>query len=151
MKNIIRNGSIAGLVMGISLFIGGAILARIFYGPQMAPEGKFKASQMNPFYFIWTKLMIGIIFGIIFTFLYEKLPLVKRISSIRKGLKYAFFFWLIISLWNLSHPVMYETFDFQNNIFWLLYTLCGFAGYGLTIGFLYKKQMKHTITEIKYG
>jgi hypothetical protein len=77
MKNILKNGSIAGLVMGISLFIGGAILARIVYGPQMAPEGKFKTDQMNPFYFIWTKFIIGIIFGILFTFIYEKLPLVK--------------------------------------------------------------------------
>jgi len=141
MKSIIKNGSISGLVMGVSLFIGGAILARLVYGPQMAPEGKFKASQMNPFYFIWTKLVIGVIFGILFTFLYEKLPLVKKISTVFQGLQYAFFFWLVISLWNLSHPILYESFDFQNRIFWLLYTLCGFIGFGCTLGLLYKKQI----------
>ncbi|RMG81527.1 MAG: hypothetical protein D6707_04695 [Bacteroidetes bacterium] len=140
MKSILKNGSISGLVMGISLFIGGAILARLVYGPQMAPEGKFEASQMNPFYFIWTKLVIGLIFGIIFTFVYEKLPLVKKISGVFQGVKYSFFFWLIISLWNISHPVVYESFDFQNETFWLLYTLCGFICFGGTLGFLYKRQ-----------
>jgi len=141
MKNILKNGTIAGLAMGVSLFIGGAILARIVYGSQMAPEGKFKTSQMNPFYFVWTKLVIGVIFGILFTFIYERLPLFKKISSIGQGLKYAFFFWLVISLWNLSHPIIYESFDFQNRIFWLLYTLCGFIGFGGTLGLLYKKQI----------
>lgn len=140
MKNILKNGSIAGLVMGIALFIGGAILARLVYGPQMAPAGKFKASQMNPFHFIWTKLVIGLIFGILFTFVYERLPLVKKISGVFQGLKYAFCFWLIISLWNLSHPIVYESFELRKSIFWLLYTLCGFIALGGMLGFLYKKQ-----------
>ncbi|PJA96305.1 MAG: hypothetical protein CO129_07290 [Ignavibacteriales bacterium CG_4_9_14_3_um_filter_34_10] len=141
MKSIIKNGSIAGLVMGVSLFIGGAILSRIVYGPQMAPEGKFEDSQMNPFYFIWTKLLIGVIFGILFTFVYEKLPLVKKISSTLQGIKYVFIFWIVISLWNLSHPIIYESINYKNQIFWLLYTLCGFLGFGFTLGLLYKKQV----------
>ena len=52
MKRIIKFGIYSGIAMWISLFIGGAILARIFYGPDMAPEGKFDESQMNAFYFI---------------------------------------------------------------------------------------------------
>lgn len=49
--------------MGASLFIGGATLSRIIYGPQFAPPGKFAPEQINAFYFIWTKLLIGLFFG----------------------------------------------------------------------------------------
>ena len=90
IRKIIIAGTIAGLIMGIALFIAGAVLARIVYGPQMAPPGKFETSQLNPFYFFWTKLLIGIFFGILFTFFYEKLPLVARVKNPIQGLKYAF-------------------------------------------------------------
>lgn len=73
IRKIVIVGIIAGLIMGITLFISGAILAKIIYGPQMAPAGKFEPSQLNPFYFIWTKLVIGIFFGILFTFIKEYL------------------------------------------------------------------------------
>ena len=53
IRQIIVVGIIAGLIMGIILFISGGILARIVYGPEMAPSGKFEPSQLNPFYFIW--------------------------------------------------------------------------------------------------
>ena len=59
MKKIIADGTISGLSMGAFLFIGGAILSRIIYGPQFAPPGKFEPEQINAFYFIWTKLLIG--------------------------------------------------------------------------------------------
>jgi len=59
-------GVLAGIVFGMALFICGAITARIVYGAQMAPEGKFDESQMNAFYFFWTKIVIGIFFGILF-------------------------------------------------------------------------------------
>jgi len=72
---------------------------------------------MNPFYFIWTKLLIGVIFGILFTFVYEKLPLVKKISSTLQGIKYVFIFWIVISLWNLSHPIIYESINYKNQNF----------------------------------
>ena len=67
MKRTIKFGIYSGIAMWISLFIAGALLARITYGPEMAPEGKFEESQMNAFYFIWTKFAIGIFFGILFT------------------------------------------------------------------------------------
>ena len=121
IRKILMAGTVSGLTMGITLFISGAILARIIYGPQMAPSGKFEPSQLNPFYFIWTKLVIGIFFGILFTFVYEKLPLSNRIKSPIQGLKFAFFFWLVISLWNLSHPLLYESIDYSNQLFWLIY------------------------------
>lgn len=142
MKRILKIGIISGLTMGVSLFIGGAISARIFYGPAMAPEGKFEADKINPVYFIWTKLLIGVIFGILFTYVYEKLPLARRITGMLQGIKYAFVFWLVISLWNLSHPLLYESFDYRNQFFWLIYTLCGFLGFGFSIGGLYKKGKK---------
>lgn len=146
MKKIIKFGISSGLVMGITLFIGGVILARIIYGPQMAPDGKFDESQMNAFYFIWTKLVIGIFFGILFTIICEVLSLSKRMTGALNGLKYSFFFWLVISLWNLSHPLLYETMNYTDQTFWLLYTLFGYIGLGLTLGILYKKSnYKHKI------
>jgi hypothetical protein len=66
-KKILITGTVSGLVMGITLFIAGAIFSRIIYGPQFAPPGKFEPEQLNAFYFIWTKLLIGFFFGIMFT------------------------------------------------------------------------------------
>jgi len=106
----------------------------------MAPEGKFDESQMNAFYFLWTKIVIGIFFGVLFLFFYEKLPLLKRIEGILNGLKYGFFFWFIISLWNLSHPFLYESIWSKDQLFWLLYTLWGFLAFGGTTGYLYRKS-----------
>lgn len=142
LKKIVIFGLLSGLVFGIVLFIGGAITAWFVYGPQMAPEGKFDQEQMNPFYFIWTKLVIGVFFGILFLFVYERLPLSKRISSMSSGLKYGFLFWLVISLWNLSHPFMYESIMNSDRVFWLLYTLWGFLAYGGAIGYLYRRKSK---------
>ena len=143
-KKLILVGAITGLIMGIALFITGAIASQIVYGPQMAPEGKFQPEQMNPGYFIWTKLAIGVIFGVFFILLYETLPLSKRIESIWGGLKYAFVLWFVISLWNFSHPLVYnlDTINWQDKIFWLIYTLGGFLGYGLAIGFAYKRHAR---------
>ncbi len=146
IKKIITTGIISGLIMGITLFIAGAIFSRIIYGPEMAPSGKFEPSQLNPFYFIWTKLVIGIFFGILFTFIYEKLPLLNRIKGPIQGIKYAFIFWLMISLWNLSHPLMYESINYSNQLFWLLYTLFGFLSFGYVLGFKYKRLEKKKVT-----
>lgn len=139
-KKILITGAVSGLAMWISLFIAGAIFARITYGAEMVPEGKFDESQINAFYFIWTKLAIGIFFGILFTTLCELSSLSKKIIGPLKGLKYAFVFWLVMSLWNLSHPLVYGPIDWADQLFWLIYTLFGFLGFGLTLGFLYKKQ-----------
>ena len=141
-KRIVIIGLISGLVFGIVLFIGGAITSRIVYGPQMAPEGKFDAEQLNAFYFIWTKLVIGIFFGIYFLFMYEKLPITRRINNVSKGILYGFSFWLVISLWNLSHPVTYESTMNRDQLFWLLYTLWGFLAYGGSLGYFYKRENK---------
>ncbi|OQX84047.1 hypothetical protein B6D60_09800, partial [candidate division KSB1 bacterium 4484_87] len=89
-KQIIINGLISGLIMGITLFIAGAIFSRIIYGPQFAPSGKFEPEQLNAWYFIWTKLLIGAFFGLLFAVLYEILPLAKRLTSGWKGAQYSF-------------------------------------------------------------
>jgi len=143
-KKIVTIGLISGLVFGIVLFIGGAITARIVYGVQMTPEGKFEQGQMNAFYFIWTKLVIGVFFGIFFLFMYEKLPLNKRINTISKGVLYGFLLWLVISLWNLSHPVTYDSTMNKDQLFWLIYTLWGFLAYGGALGYFYKRLNKST-------
>ena len=75
LKRIILRGIPAGLTMGISLFIVGAVAARLVYGPQFVPEGKFEPEQINAWYFLWTKLVFGLFFGLVFTALYEALPL----------------------------------------------------------------------------
>ena len=140
IKKILTAGIISGLAMGIVLFIAGAIFSRIIYGPQFAPPGKFEAEQLNPFYFIWTKLLIGVFFGILFTFIYEGLPLTKRLKSRLNGLKYGFIFWLIISLWDISHPLVYGSGITQDRLFWIVYTLFGFLTFGYVLGLIYKRR-----------
>ena len=138
-KQIIINGLISGLIMGITLFIAGAIFSRIIYGPQFAPSGKFEPEQLNAWYFIWTKLLIGAFFGLLFAVLYEILPLAKRLTSGWKGAQYSFLFWLTITLWNVSHPLIYGSFNSKNEFFWLLYSLSGFLVFGYMLGRFYEK------------
>jgi hypothetical protein len=140
IRNIIVTGTISGILMGISLFIGGAVLARIIYGPQFVPPDKFEPEQINAFYFFWTKIVIGWFFGLLFTFVYEMLPLSKRITGIFQGLKYGFIFWLILALWGLSHPLIYGPLEINDQVFWLLYELCGFVGFGASFGFIYGRR-----------
>jgi hypothetical protein len=131
--------------MGFALFVGGAILSRIIYGPQFAPPGKFKPEQMNPFYFIWTKLLIGWFFGILFTFIYESLPLRNKIAGAVEGLKYGFCFWLLIALWGLSHPLVYGPINIKDQVFWLLYQLVGYLAFGAAVGYIYKKRIRTAV------
>jgi len=138
-RDILTIGLLSGLFMGTALFIGGAVFSRIIYGPQFAPSGKFEPEQLNAWYFIWTKLLIGMFFGLLFTILYEGLPLLKRVRSGLEGLFYGFLFWLAVSLWNISHPVIYGTINSKNQLFWLIYSLCGFLAYGYMLGRLYKR------------
>jgi len=142
IKKAVVTGVLAGLVMGLSLFIVGAVASRVVYGPQMAPEGKFQPEQLNAWYFIWTKLVMGVFFGVLFTLLYEALPLARRVSSVLGGLTYAFWLWVVVYLWGLSHPLMYETLDVRNQVFWSIYTLGGFMGYGLALGQAYKRHAR---------
>ena len=139
MKKILIKGLISGLVMGIGLFITGAVASRIIYGPQMVPDGKFEPNQINAFYFIWTKLAIGGFFGIVFTWLYSKFLVLTTKSGVLYGLLFSFSLWLIISLWSISHPLVYESIATKDQLFWNIYTLGGFLFYGLTIGGIFKK------------
>ncbi|MGK9369929.1 hypothetical protein ACSSWA_13615 [Melioribacter sp. Ez-97] len=141
-KRILVCGISSGIVMGIMLFIGGAIVSRVVYGPEFAPPGKFKPEQLNPFYFIWTKIVIGIFFGLLFAFVYEKLPLSGRFRSSLQGVLYGAGFWLIISLWDISHPLVYGSAFGRDRIFWLIYTFIGFVALGFSFGFYYKRQSK---------
>jgi len=138
-KKILITGTVSGLVMGITLFIAGAIFSRIIYGPQFGPPGKFEPEQLNAFYFIWTKLLIGLFFGIMFTLLYEKFPLSRRIKGSLQGVKYSFIFWLVFTLWDISHPFTYGSIYNNDQLFWIVYSLCGFLAFGFTIGIFYKK------------
>jgi hypothetical protein len=140
LKKIAVTGTVSGLTMGVFLFVGGAILSRIIYGPQFAPPGKFKAEQINAFYFIWTKLLIGWFFGLLFTFVYEMLPVRTKMNGILHGLEYGFVFWLVMSLWNISHPLVYGTVNIPDQTFWLLYQLVGYLALGAALGYIYKKR-----------
>ena len=140
IKKSIVAGIVSGLVMGIVLFIAGAVFSRIIYGPQFAPPGKFEPEQLNAWYFIWTKLVIGMFFGVFFTLLYEGLPISKRIAGGLAGLKYGFLLWLAISLWNISHPLVYGSINNRDQLFWLVYSLWGFLAFGYTAGLFYKRS-----------
>ncbi len=142
LKKTVLAGTVSGLTMGFFLFVGGAIRSRIIYGPEFAPPGKFKPEQINAFYFIWTKLLIGWFFGLLFTFAYELLPLRTRLGGILHGLTYGFIFWVVMSLWNVSHPLIYGTVDVPDQIFWLLYQLIGYLAFGGTLGFIYKQRAR---------
>ena len=141
VSRVVALGVAAGVVMALALFITGAIAARLVYGPQMVPEGKFTADQVSAGYFLWTKLLIGVFFGVVLSALYEMLPLAKRIAGIRDGLLYAFLLWVVVYLWGLSHPFVYEmhwSID-KNQVFWMVYTLGGYLGFGLAFGGLRKR------------
>ncbi|MDI6807556.1 MAG: hypothetical protein QME66_01055 [Candidatus Eisenbacteria bacterium] len=134
LRRALLIGLVAGLVMGFALFLTGAMASRVVYGPQLAPEGKFEPEKLNAWYFLWTKLVIGAVFGMLVAVFYGKLPLSTRIQGGLSGAKYAFGLWVIVSVWSLSHRVAYETLETQNQIFWLLYTLGGFLGLGFGFG-----------------
>jgi hypothetical protein len=139
LSRILFTGTIAGLVMGIALFLTGAIAAFFVYGPQMAPEGKFEPSQMNPAYFIWTKLLIGWFFGLLFTLIYVKIHALLPLKGFSRALMFALSLWFVLSVWGISHPLVYETIATRNQLFWNVYTLGGFLGYGAALGFLVRK------------
>jgi len=141
IRKIFTTGIISGLIMGITLFIAGAVFSRIIYGPQFAPPGKFEPEQMNAFYFVWTKLLIGIFFGVVFTLLYEKLPLARRIKGPLQGIKYSFLFWFVLTLWDISHPFTYGSIYNKDQLFWLIYSFCGFISFGYVTGLFYKKYI----------
>ena len=142
VKKVLLAGLISGLIMGIALFLSGAIASRIVYGSQMVPEGKFEPDQINAFYFFWTKLVIGAFFGIIFTSIFSRLVRYMNFVGILKGLLFGFLLWLIISLWGISHPLMYESIATKDQLFWNIYTLGGFLAYGAIVGFIFKKWIK---------
>jgi len=144
MKRTLWIGLVAGLAMGLALFLTGAIASRVVYGAQMAPEGKFEPSQLNPIYFVWTKLLIGAVFGVIIAAFYERLPLALRIEGARSGMKYAFGLWIVVSVWGLTHRVAYETLEPRNQVFWLIYTLGGYLGFGYVFGALSKRWRRRT-------
>lgn len=142
IKKVAIDGTIAGLAMGCFLFIGGAVLSRIVYGPQFAPPGKFKPEQLNAFYFVWTKLLIGWIFGILFAAAYELLPLSKKFAGAIHGMRYSFSFWLLMTLWSLSHPLLYGSVNVPDQTFWILYQLIGFLAFGAVLGHLYRRRAR---------
>ena len=139
-RRAVRVGLIAGLAMGLSLFVVGAVASRLVYGPQFAPPGKFEPSQLNPWYFMWTKALIGAFFGVLLTVLYELLPMARRIATVRGGLVYAACLWLVVYLWGLSHPLIYGTVSARDELFWLVYSLGGFLGFGAALGTLYRRR-----------
>jgi hypothetical protein len=142
IRRLLITGIVSGLFMGVILFIAGAVFSRLIYGPQMAPSGKFDPEELNAWYFIWTKLVIGVFFGLVLTIIYDKLPLQNKFKSGLAGLKYGFVFWLAMSLWNISHPLIYGSFESQDRLFWLVYSLFGFLALGYGMGWFYRRYSK---------
>ncbi len=132
-------GGIAGSLMGLVLFVVGAAASRAIYGPQFAPAGKFEPSQINPFYFFWTKLVIGSVFGLLLSLIYARMPLASRLVTARRGLKYGFILWFVVWSWNISHPLVYGSVGGKDQLFWLIYSLFGFLGLGAALGLVRKR------------
>jgi hypothetical protein len=139
LRNEAVAGGIAGLIMGLVLFAIGAVASRVIYGPQFAPDGKFEPSQINPLYFFWTKLVIGGAFGLLLSFIYARMPLARRLITVRDGVKYGFLLWLVVWIWNVSHPLVYGSIGGRDELFWLIYSLFGFLGFGGALGFMRKR------------
>lgn len=139
LRTEVLAGGIAGTLMGLVLFAGGAVASRLIYGPQFAPDGKFEPSQINPFYFLWTKLLIGAVFGVLLSMIYANMPLSSRLVTARRGLKYGFLAWLVIWLWNISHPLVYGSIGGRDQLFWLVYSLFGFLGLGGALGLVRRR------------
>lgn len=153
-RKMIVVGIVSGLVMGITLFIVGAIASRLVYGPQMAPEGKFQPEQLNAWYFIWTKIVIGVFFGLVFTFIYAKVQTILPLKGVLRGLLFALFLWLVISLWSISHPFTYDfatAFATRDQLFWHIYSLGGFLGYGATVGIMGRGSDRSEDTTTEQG
>lgn len=83
--------------------------------------------------------------GILFSVAYELLPLRTRLTGAFQGLKYGFGFWLLTSLWNLSHPLVYGSVDVPDQVFWILYQLVGFLGLGAAAGYTSKKRTRREL------
>lgn len=62
-----------------------------------------------------------------------------------EGLKYGFGFWLLTTLWNLSHPLVYGSVNIPDQIFWILYQLVGFLGLGATLGYVSKRRVRNDL------
>ena len=139
LRNEAVAGGIAGSLMGLVLFVVGAVASRAIYGPQFAPDGKFEPSQINAFYFLWTKLVIGGAFGLLLSLIYAKMPLASRLVTVRRGFKYGFLMWFVVWLWNVSHPLVYGSVGGKDQLFWLIYSLFGFLGLGAALGLMRKR------------
>jgi hypothetical protein len=139
LRKEVAAGGVAGVIMGLVLFVVGAIASRVIYGPQFAPDGKFEPSQINPFYFFWTKLAIGGAFGILLSLIYAGMPLSSRLATMRRGVKYGFLAWFVIWLWNISHRLVYGSVGGRDQLFWLIYSLFGFLALGAGLGFMRKR------------
>ncbi|MFH1314456.1 MAG: hypothetical protein ABIJ00_14700 [Candidatus Eisenbacteria bacterium] len=139
LRNEAIAGVVAGLLMGLALFVGGAIASRIIYGPQFAPDGKFEPSELNPLYFLWTKLAIGGVLGLMLSLIYASMPLTKRLDTVVGGLKHGFLLWFVIWLWKISHPLVYGPIGGRDQLFWLVYSLSGFLGLGAAFGLMRKR------------
>jgi hypothetical protein len=86
--------------------------------------------------------LIGWLFGILFTLAYDLLPLPTRFTGAIHGLRYGAGFWLLTSLWNLSHPVVYGSLNVPDQVFWILYQLVGFLALGAVLGSLSKRRAR---------
>jgi hypothetical protein len=99
LRKAVVVGVIAGLAMGLSLFVVGALASRVVYGPQFAPAGKFEPQQLNAWHLLWTKLLSGGVVGLLLTVLYELLPLARRLAGVTGGLTYAACLGLVVYLY----------------------------------------------------
>jgi len=135
-------GAIAGIVYGTIVFLTNTVSAYIgIYGqipgtmesPYLTDIG-FMMSQLGAhivFNLIW-----GAVFGVFFVIFYDRVPG----KGVLKGLYFALIILFITSLRVAIYDFAYGFFILAEN--WSIAGLIPAIGYGLTIGYLYKKPTK---------
>jgi hypothetical protein len=148
-----------GLIMGLVLFIVGATVALLFWKGG-APPGKFSTDLvppvilllskigihtkvMSPLYFLFTKLIYGMVLGILFGLIYAKFHHAFKGNRVTNGLVFG------LVLWFVAVSPIYPTYlEFKSELFWLIYSFSGFTTFGLLFGLAYRTTTSNdSITE----
>jgi hypothetical protein len=139
-----------GFVMGLVLFMVGAILAMIFW--QGAPPGKFSEEMIppliylltklgiqvklvSPIYFLLTKLGFGIVLGAIYGLIYSRIAPLLPTKRIYRALLFGAGLWFVAAF-----PIFQITLAAKTDIFWQAYSFGGLFLFGLIFGILYKTR-----------
>ena len=130
IKSGIHPGAIAGLVQGISVFIGQLLIFNKELYPEYASDLAFLISQLGTHAFF--NMAWGIVFGIFYVMFYNKVP--------RKGVMKGFIYSMIIFFFTSFHVGIYALTHgwLILGIQFIILPSFGFFSFGIVLGYLYK-------------